>query len=93
MIIKFVLVQMHNVHKFSIDDQSMCGPWCKVDNTGYKPKNLPYGKPLTCESFRVDLMKRFEKYAGKVSELVFMGSTQLSENLNHMISSRALKRF
>ena len=47
------------------------------------------GKPLTCQSLRVDLEKLFEKYAGKASELVFMGSTQLNENFNHMVSSKA----
>ena len=66
----------------------MCDPWCKGDNTGYKPKNLSYGKPLTCESLRVDLVKRFEKYAGKVRELVFMESTELNEKINHMVSRR-----
>ena len=47
------------------------------------------GKPLTCQSLKADLEKLFEKYAGKASELVFMGSTQLNENFNHMVSSKA----
>ena len=81
-----------NLSSFSIGDHSMCGSWCKGDNTGYKPMNLPYGKPFTCQSLRVNLEKLFEKYAGKASELVLMGSTQLNENFNHMVSSKAPKR-
>lgn len=70
----------------------MCGPWCIGDNTWYKPKNLPYGKSLTCKPLRVVLEKLFEKYTGKASELVFIGSTQLNKNFNHMVSSKAPER-
>ena len=70
----------------------MCGTWCKGESTDYKPKNLPYGKPLTSEPLRADLEKLFQKYAEKASELVSMGSTQINENFNHMVSSKAPKR-
>ncbi|XP_056006937.1 DNA polymerase III PolC-type-like [Ostrea edulis] len=73
-------------------DHSTCGTWCKSESTDYKPKNLPYGKPLTSEPLRLDLEKLFQKYAGKASELVSMGSTQVNENFNHMVSSKAPKR-
>ena len=52
MIITFVLVQFHNEHKF-VFIFNRRDPWCKGDNTGYKPKNLSYGKPLTCESLKL----------------------------------------
>lgn len=73
-------------------DHSMCGTWCRSEQTGYKPKNLPYGKPLTSEPLRSALEKLFEKYADRATELVSMGSTQVNENFNHMVSSKAPKR-
>lgn len=29
-------------------EHDCCGTWCRSEQTNYKPKNLPYGKPLSC---------------------------------------------
>lgn len=69
-----------------------CGSWCKSESTNYKPKKLPYGKPLSCSLLRSALENLFDKYAGKAEELSNVGSTQLNENFNQMVSSKAPKR-
>lgn len=66
--------------------------WCKSDKTNYKPKNLPYGKPLSDQSLRVALESLMNKYTQKADELVDLGSTQNNENFNHMVASKAPKR-
>lgn len=58
----------------------------------YKPRNLPYGKPLTDQPLRVALEDLFKVYVGKVEELATLGSTQTNENFNHMVASKAPKR-
>ena len=58
----------------------------------YKPRNLPYGKPLTNQPLRNALETLFSKYAAKANELAAMGSTQINENFNHMVASKAPKR-
>lgn len=68
-----------------------CGLWCKNDKD-YKPRNVPIGKPLTCHDFRHALEDLFLKYAAKANELAVLGSTQVNENFNHMVSSIAPKR-
>lgn len=55
--------------------------------TGYKPKHLPYGKPLSCTVLRTALEDLFEKYSKKASELSHIGSTKLNENFNLMVSN------
>lgn len=74
-------------------EHSECGTWCKSDKTNYKPKNLPYGKPLSDQSLRVALESLMNKYTQKADELVDLGSTQNNENFNHMVASKAPKRF
>lgn len=74
-------------------EHSECGTWCKNDKTNYKPKNLPYGKPLSEQSLRVALESLMNKYTQKADELVDLGSTQNNENFNHMVASKAPKRF
>ncbi|XP_062617807.1 uncharacterized protein LOC134279410 isoform X3 [Saccostrea cucullata] len=69
-----------------------CGSWCKSEKSNYKPRNLPYGKPLSCPILRKALEDLFEKYANKASELSALGSTQLNESFNQMVSSKAPKR-
>ncbi|XP_062590039.1 uncharacterized protein LOC134251653 [Saccostrea cucullata] len=91
-VLKNVKVRTHIERCFTYWDHSMCGTWCRSEQTGYKPKNLPYGKPLTSEPLRSALEKLFEKYADRATELVSMGSTQVNENFNHMVSSKAPKR-
>ena len=55
-------------------------------------KKMPYGKPLSCSLLRSALENLFDKYAGKAEELSNVGSTQLNENFNQMVSSKAPKR-
>lgn len=35
------------------------GLWCKNEKKDYKPRNLPFGKPLTCQDFRHALENLF----------------------------------
>lgn len=74
-------------------EHDCCGTWCRSEQTNYKPKNLPYGKPLSCSLLRAALVTLINKYASKAEELAVMGSTQENENFNYMVSSKAPKRF
>ncbi|XP_033759536.1 LOW QUALITY PROTEIN: uncharacterized protein LOC117341782 [Pecten maximus] len=67
------------------------GTWCK-NKTSYKPKNLPYGKPLSNKQLRCDLEILLRKYAAKANELESLGSTQSNERFIHMVSTKAPKR-
>ena len=49
-------------------------------------------KILSCSLLRSALENLFDKYAGKAEELSNVGSTQLNENFNQMVSSKAPKR-
>lgn len=73
-------------------EHNACGLWCKNKKKDYKPENLPYGKPLSCKDFRRALENLFLNYAAKADELADLGSTQVNENFNHMVSSKAPKR-
>ncbi|XP_069135615.1 uncharacterized protein [Argopecten irradians] len=73
-------------------EHELCGTWCKSQKTDYKPKNLPYGKPLSSTPLRCDLEVLLRKYATKANELDSLGSTQYNESFNHMVSSKAPKR-
>lgn len=73
-------------------EHDKCGVWCRSEKSGYKPRNLPYGKPLTDQPLRVALEDLFKVYVGKVEELATLGSTQTNENFNHMVASKAPKR-
>jgi hypothetical protein len=53
---------------------------------------LPYGKPLTDQQLRNALETLFSKYAAKADDLATLGSTQVNENFNHMVASKAPKR-
>ncbi|XP_061175979.1 uncharacterized protein LOC133184928 [Saccostrea echinata] len=74
-------------------EHEYCGTWCQSKKTDYKPRNLPYGKPLSCTLLREALEGLFKKYCCKAEELAMMGSTQVNENFNHMVSTKAPKRF
>lgn len=74
-------------------EHECCGTWCCSKKTDYKPRNLPYGKPLSCTLLREALEGLFKKYCCKPEELAMMGSTQVNENFNHMVSTKAPKRF
>ncbi|XP_062603151.1 uncharacterized protein LOC134264915 [Saccostrea cucullata] len=73
-------------------EHECCGTWCRSKKTDYKPRNLPYGKPLSCTLLREALEALFKKYCCKSEELAMMGSTQVNENFNHMVSTKAPKR-
>ncbi|XP_055999332.1 uncharacterized protein LOC125677071 [Ostrea edulis] len=73
-------------------EHEYCGTWCRSENTNYKPRNLPYGKPLSCTLLREALEGLLKKYSSKADELAMMGSTQVNENFNHMVSAKAPKR-
>nr|XP_034337052.1 uncharacterized protein LOC117692638 [Crassostrea gigas] len=73
-------------------EHDKCGAWCRSEKSGYKPRNLPYGKPPTDQPLRVALEVLFKVYVGKVEELATLGSTQTNENFNHMVASKAPKR-
>lgn len=74
-----------------LGEHDACGLWCKNEKKDYKPRNLPFGKPLSCQDFRHALENLFLKYAAKADELAVLGSTQVNENFNHMVSSKAPK--
>lgn len=73
-----------------LGEHDACGLWCKNEKKDYKPR--PFGKPLSCQDFRHALENLFLKYAAKADELAVLGSTQVNENFNHMVSSKAPKR-
>ncbi|KAK3090923.1 hypothetical protein FSP39_015740 [Pinctada imbricata] len=73
-------------------DHTECGSWCRSEKNGYKPKNLPYGKPLSNVPLKDALENLLRKYISKADQLVSMGSTQVNESLNNMVSSKAPKR-
>lgn len=75
-----------------LGEHDACGLWCKNEKKDYKPRNLPFGKPLSCQDFRHALENLFLKYAAKADELAVLGSTQVNENFNHMVSSKTPKR-
>lgn len=75
-----------------LDEHDKCGTSCKSEKSGYKPKNLPYGKPLSDRPLRAALQDLFKIYCGKSDELAMLGSTQTNENFNHMVASKAPKR-
>lgn len=78
------LLDNHNC--FETGEHESCGLWCKSEDNGYRPKNLPYGKPLSSMPLQSALADLFQKYAAKADDLVKMGSTQGNENFNHMVS-------
>lgn len=73
-------------------EHDKCGAWCRSEKSGYKPRNLPYGKPLTDQLLRVALEDLFKVYVGKVEELATLRSTQTNDNFNHMVASKTPKR-
>lgn len=75
-----------------LGEHDACGLWCKNEKKDYKPRNLPFAKPLSCQDFRHALENLFLKYAAKADELAVLGSTQVNENFNHMVSSKTPKR-
>lgn len=82
----------YNLSNLISGEHDKCGVWCRSEKSGYKPRNLPYGKPLTDQPLRVALEDLFKVYVGKVEELATLGSTQTNENFNHMVASKAPKR-
>lgn len=67
--------------------------WCKNEKKNYKTRNLPFGKPLTCQDFRHALENIFLKYAARADVLAVLGSTQVNENVNHMVSTLHISVF
>ncbi|XP_062566154.1 uncharacterized protein LOC134228511 [Saccostrea cucullata] len=83
---------LKNIVPHLYGEHDECGTWCRSQKTNYKPKNLPYGKPLSDQPLRVALESLINKYIQKADELVDLGSTQNNENFNHMVASKAPKR-
>ncbi|XP_062572926.1 uncharacterized protein LOC134234892 [Saccostrea cucullata] len=74
-------------------EHESCGQWCHAADEGYKPKKLPYGKPLTDPNLKEALGDLMTKYALKSANLSKLGSSQANESFNQMVSTKAPKRF
>lgn len=55
----YALLIHHVIITINIGEHESCGLGCKSENDGYKPKNLPYGKPLSNLPLRSALEKLF----------------------------------
>ncbi|XP_074611940.1 uncharacterized protein LOC141866350 [Acropora palmata] len=75
-------------------DHSSCGSWCqhKKNAESYRHQSLPHGKDLEGEDLKADLLQVFELFASYADKLAPMGSTQLNESFNNLVSVHAPKR-
>ena len=70
-----------------------CQEWCCYikDQSKYRHKSLPFGKPLQNEHLIDSLSKLFRAYALNAEKLCKLGSTQGNENCNGIVASIAPK--
>lgn len=82
-----------NIVPHAFDEHENCGDWCKWkdDPANYVHKYLPGGKALTGDSLRSTLDEIFEKFWKNADKLAPCGSTQVNENVNAIICSKAPK--
>jgi hypothetical protein len=91
-----VLIQFKLFFKYILfgfpGEHESCGQWCRAHEDGYKPKQLPYGKPLTNANLKQALTDLMGMYATKAESLSTVGSSQANESFNQMVSCKAPKR-
>ena len=69
-----------------------CGTWCKAkENTNYIFKSLPKGKPLQDPALISKLKDILEIFAINAPKLAAGASTNVCENFNHIVASKAPK--
>lgn len=70
-----------------------CGSWCGYlkDKENYQHRNLPRGKDLTSPALKSALEDLFRSYSENSSKLAMQGSSQVNENFNMMVASKAPK--
>ena len=61
------------------------------DPSTYKRNGLPHGKDLKCQKTKEELQKVFAEYAGNADKLASLGSSNASEGVNSIISSKQPK--
>ncbi|XP_011313324.1 uncharacterized protein [Fopius arisanus] len=82
-----------NIVPHAFDEHENCGDWCKWkdDPNNYVHKYLPGGKALVGDSLRKTLDDILDKFWKNADKLAPCGSTQINENLNAIICSKAPK--
>lgn len=80
-----------SAHPFG--DHGQCDTsWCRfIENPQEKYSALPYGKPLKDGNLREKLKEIFAKYEQHPDKLANMRSTQVNENFNGIVATKAPK--
>ncbi|XP_077264363.1 uncharacterized protein LOC143898641 isoform X1 [Temnothorax americanus] len=82
-----------NIVPHAFGNHEKCGSWCgyNVDPVNFKHKILPNGKPLTGDELKTSVTSIFQQFANDADKLASCGSSQLNENCNIIIASKAPK--
>lgn len=84
-----------NIAPHNFGEHGDCGDWCgaKENPDTYVYDKLPGLKPFCCPVWREDFEALLREQAADADQLAPCGSTQVNESFNHMVNSRAPKRF
>ncbi|XP_044579252.1 uncharacterized protein LOC123261620 [Cotesia glomerata] len=82
-----------NIVPHAFGEHDACGLWCNYasDPEGFKHKYLPGGKPLTGDELKASITPIFKQAADNAEKLAPRGSSQINENCNAVITTKATK--
>ncbi|CAG5107985.1 Protein of unknown function [Cotesia congregata] len=82
-----------NIVPHAFGEHDACGLWCNYasDPEGFKHKYLPGGKPLTGDELKASITPIFKQAADNAEKLAPRGSSQINENCNAVITTKAPK--
>lgn len=84
---------LQSIVPHAFGDHSMCGDWCSYlrNPAEFKHRSLPGGKDLHCCNLKSQLQSIINNLILEVKSIAPCGSTNINENFNHMVSSKAPK--
>lgn len=87
-----IVKDLEALYRHPFDDHSMCSSsWCRHREKSCKFSSLPFGKPLNDPNLQQSLKDIFSKYKAQADKLASLESTQVNENFNAIVSTKAPK--
>ncbi|KAK0177088.1 hypothetical protein PV328_001167 [Microctonus aethiopoides] len=91
--VEFTKAAILKIVPHAFGEHDSCGSWCNYASNpeAFRHKYLPGGKPLTGDELKTSILPIFKQAADNAEKLAPRGSSQINENCNAVITSKAPK--